>query len=455
MAKLVDASDSKSDISNNVLVRFQFWAPIQKKSIQIIILPCSLYFSTFVLLLFLTFNFNFMKHLFSKSILTGLSLFTLQAQAQVSNVIPTSYSPIQQTEQAKQIEQPRQGDLPENPASGKCYIKCITRDEFEKRIETIVVQPEYKKLKVISGSSHLVPKQVLVKEASKKLIYIPAVYETVEEIYSSSNSENLKVVPAKFKEDSKTYTISPKYSKWEYKTLKNCPSANKEGCMTACYVEYPSKEMSVPITLLDQDATVVSENVAGKGGTYTKQIVKTPARIEEVEIPAQYAIIKVTEIIKPDSIVEEIVPAVTKTVTVTELIKKGGMAVWEEVDCGIAQGGAMILPILYEYNSSKLTNESTKIIDEKLFSFMTEKPNIRIEIMSHTDARGNAAYNLSLSQKRAQSVVSYLVQKGIDKDRLVARGYGKSRLKNRCDTGVNCSEKEHQENRRTEFSVIQ
>lgn len=411
-----------------------------------------LYFPTFVLLLFFTLILIFMKHLLSKSILTGLSLFTLQAQAQVSNVIPTSYP---QTEQPKQIEQPRQSDLPESPASGKCYIKCITRDEFENRVETIVVQPEYKKLKVIPGSSHLVPKQVLVKEASKKLIYIPAVYETVEETYSSSNSENLKVVPAKFKEDAKTYTISPKYSKWEYKTLKNCPSANKEGCMTACYVEYPSKEMSVPITLLDQDATVVSENIAGKGGTYTKQIVKTPARIEEVEIPAQYATIKVTEIIKPDSVVEEIVPAVTKTVTVTELVKKGGMAVWEEVDCGIAQGGAMILPILYEYNSSKLTDESTKIIDEKLFAFMTEKPNIRIEIMSHTDARGNAAYNLSLSQKRAQSVVSYLVQKGIDKDRLVARGYGKSRLKNRCDTGVNCSEKEHQENRRTEFAVIQ
>ena len=77
-----------------------------------------------------------------------------------------------------------------------------------------------------------------------------------------------------------------------------------------------------------------------------------------------------------------------------------------------------------------------------------------VEIMSHTDSRGNDSFNQSLSQQRAQSVVNYLVANGISRSRLSARGYGETRLKNRCANGVDCSEAQHQQNRRTEFRVI-
>ena len=86
---------------------------------------------------------------------------------------------------------------------------------------------------------------------------------------------------------------------------------------------------------------------------------------------------------------------------------------------------------------------------------MKDKPNLRVEIMSHTDSRGNDDYNMSLSQQRAQSVVNYLVNKGISRDRLVAKGFGETRLKNKCSNGVSCSDDQHQENRRTEFRIIQ
>jgi len=86
---------------------------------------------------------------------------------------------------------------------------------------------------------------------------------------------------------------------------------------------------------------------------------------------------------------------------------------------------------------------------------MRDKPGLRIELMSHTDSRGDDDYNMALSQQRAQSVVNYLVNKGIARNRLVAKGYGETRLKNRCSNGVNCTEEEHQQNRRTEFRIIQ
>lgn len=85
---------------------------------------------------------------------------------------------------------------------------------------------------------------------------------------------------------------------------------------------------------------------------------------------------------------------------------------------------------------------------------MKDNPNISVEMSSHTDCRGTNEYNQDLSQKRAQSSVDFIVSKGINRSRLIARGAGETELLNRCADGVNCSEDEHAINRRTEFKVI-
>jgi outer membrane protein OmpA-like peptidoglycan-associated protein len=113
-----------------------------------------------------------------------------------------------------------------------------------------------------------------------------------------------------------------------------------------------------------------------------------------------------------------------------------------------------VIPINYELGSARLTAESRTIIDNRLLTLMRERPNISVELNAHTDSRGSASSNQSLSERRAQSVVNYLTSKGINRSRLVSRGYGESRLKNRCADGVSCSDAEHAANRRTEFRVI-
>jgi peptidoglycan-associated lipoprotein len=85
---------------------------------------------------------------------------------------------------------------------------------------------------------------------------------------------------------------------------------------------------------------------------------------------------------------------------------------------------------------------------------MQDNPNYIIELSSHTDARGSNGYNNRLSQRRAESVVRWLVSKGVERDRLVPRGYGESIATNKCVNNVPCSEREHQMNRRTEFRVL-
>ncbi|PSR03937.1 MAG: hypothetical protein BRD50_04885 [Bacteroidetes bacterium SW_11_45_7] len=109
--------------------------------------------------------------------------------------------------------------------------------------------------------------------------------------------------------------------------------------------------------------------------------------------------------------------------------------------------------VYFDLNKATLRPSSRKALDS-LYLLLLDHPGIIIELSAHTDSRGNKEYNKNLSQKRAESCVSYLRKKGIPKERLKAKGYGESQLLNKCKDGVECSEEQHQKNRRTEFKVI-
>lgn len=106
--------------------------------------------------------------------------------------------------------------------------------------------------------------------------------------------------------------------------------------------------------------------------------------------------------------------------------------------------------IYYDPNSADIKPESVAKLD-KIISAMAQNKNLKLSINSHTDAKGEDAYNMTLSEKRAQKVMEYFILQGIEKDRLKAKGFGETQIKNRCKNGVDCSEMEHQLNRRTEF----
>lgn len=113
----------------------------------------------------------------------------------------------------------------------------------------------------------------------------------------------------------------------------------------------------------------------------------------------------------------------------------------------------LVIPnIYYDYDKATLRPESKLVLDS-IMIFFKENPDLTIELGSHTDSRGSDAYNLKLSQARAQSAVDYLISKGIPTDRLLAKGYGETKMVNNCGNGAKCTEEEHQKNRRTTFRV--
>ncbi|GGI58161.1 OmpA family protein [Winogradskyella haliclonae] len=343
-------------------------------------------------------------------------------------------------------------DLPSNPTPGKCYVKCITKDTFKEVTDTYQSYPEYNTLDIVPATYKTVEERVLVKEATKKYVYVPAVYETVEVSYVKKEGRtDLKVVPATFGTSSKTYETYPSTSGWEYKILEDCPSVNKDDCVAACFVEYPAQFREVSFTTLAADASTNNIPVPEQTTTYKKRVIKTPARVDEIEIPAEYTTIKRQVVDTPAKAVPTTVASKSDSVDRTVLDQKGGISSWEEVDCELLDPN--VLPVFYELGSARLTAASKKTIDETLLPIMKDSK-VSVEIMSHTDSRGNDDFNQSLSQQRANSVVNYLVSRGISRNRLSARGFGESRLTNRCSNGVDCSEAQHQKNRRTEFRVL-
>lgn len=91
----------------------------------------------------------------------------------------------------------------------------------------------------------------------------------------------------------------------------------------------------------------------------------------------------------------------------------------------------------------------------KVFAVLEEYPTMKIDIRSHTDSRQTHAYNERLSENRAKSTAEWLISNGINRNRLTWKGYGETQLVNGCADGVDCSEAEHQMNRRSEFIIIE
>lgn len=108
--------------------------------------------------------------------------------------------------------------------------------------------------------------------------------------------------------------------------------------------------------------------------------------------------------------------------------------------------------ILYDFDKHNIRQDA-KVILDKVVKIMNDNPTIKVELGSHTDSRGSYDYNKLLSQKRANSAAKYIQKKIKDPSRITFNGYGESKLLNKCSDNVNCSELEHQENRRTEFLI--
>lgn len=111
-----------------------------------------------------------------------------------------------------------------------------------------------------------------------------------------------------------------------------------------------------------------------------------------------------------------------------------------------------IKEIYFDFDKSNIRQDAAVEL-AKILDVLEQYPTMKIDIRSHTDARGSKAYNEKLSDRRAKSTREWLISKGISADRMTAKGYGENQPVNQCVDGVKCSEEDHQLNRRSEFII--
>ncbi len=115
--------------------------------------------------------------------------------------------------------------------------------------------------------------------------------------------------------------------------------------------------------------------------------------------------------------------------------------------------GTYLIHIYYDFDQSYIREDAIEELT-RLYNLLLDNPSYVVEIGSHTDSRGSHSYNHRLSQRRAESVVRWLKDKGIPGQRMKPKGYGETINVNNCANNVPCSEEEHQWNRRTEFKIL-
>lgn len=348
-------------------------------------------------------------------------------------------------------------NYPADPEPGACYIRCPIEEISE--IEKVVVTPSYMQYKVVPAVYKTVEERVLVKEATKRFEYIPAVYrEVTDTLLVEEPVSEYSFIPVQTLDTFEVFEIEPAYSRFETRpAIDGCNSPVPGDCDVICYVVHPAVTKQIPVKKIVAKPRFVRETPQnGRYKTIKRQVIETPATVREVEIPAEYVTIQ-KRVLAQDATVDsvEVSPVMREEVFLVHDRGNNNASEgyeWRKIECSLLDFN--LLPIYYSLNSDALSAKAKAVIDDKLLKLMLKRPEIRVEINSHTDSRASDAFNLDLSNRRAKGVVDYLVSRGIKRSRLEYHGYGETQLVNHCSNGVNCTEEQHAQNRRTEFRVL-
>ncbi|WP_254423235.1 OmpA family protein [Flavobacterium sp. A45] len=201
---------------------------------------------------------------------------------------------------------------------------------------------------------------------------------------------------------------------------------------------------NVSVTLSDSNFNVIEELITDSEGKFDFGIVHCGSKNYIKAIKQSYKTIEIPQVIKEAYGETKVVIELPREV---EEVKKGD-------DIGDLFGKD--LKIYFDFDKFKIRQDA-EIELRKILDVLEQNPTMKIAIGSHTDCRQNAKYNLALSERRAKSTLEWFIANGISKSRITAKGYGESKLLNKCECDLtnksDCTEEEHQANRRSEFIV--
>ena len=202
---------------------------------------------------------------------------------------------------------------------------------------------------------------------------------------------------------------------------------------------------NVKVSLLNADGNVIAEQITDENGEYKfdlEQSKQYSIRYEKDDFKTREKTFKSSD--ENGKVYKEL-----------EVIQEGKDLIGP-VAVNVGDDLTKILslkPIYFDLDKSYIRQDA-EIELQKVIVILELYSTMKLDVRSHTDSRADDDYNLALSDRRNKATIAYLVSKGISSDRLTGKGYGETRLANKCSNGVPCNEGLHQLNRRSEFIIL-
>ena len=217
---------------------------------------------------------------------------------------------------------------------------------------------------------------------------------------------------------------------------------------------------NVTLILFDENRQNAQQVVTDQNGNYVFSKVKCGKKYFIKTSKNGYEIKEIPLAIKkengrttlPVSLEKIPLPLVAKTVMIKTVSVKS--VTMKPIAVGTDLAKVLHIPMNFFDLGKATIRKSSEPQLNKIVEVLKQYPTLTLDIRSHTDSRQSASNNMILSEKRAQSTKNWLVSKGVDGNRLTAKGYGETQLVNKCADGVKCTEQQHQQNRRSEFIIV-
>ncbi len=267
------------------------------------------------------------------SVSTLVMLASSGAYADNTSVNTISNNAIEQIQPASGKSTAPFGDFTTQAKAGECYGKvrlpAVTRTETNE----IQVEPASKRIaRIVPATYKTITEEVVVREATEKLVTIPATYKTVtQNVETRAASTRLIKIPAKYDTVSESILVSPARSVWKKGKSSPITRTNSQG-EVMCLVDIPAVYKTIQKRVLISAETTREESVPGVTKTITRRVVDQPARVENRPIPAVYKTITKRILDNPEQAVYKDIPAKFRTVR-NKYVVSPEKVTWEKILC--------------------------------------------------------------------------------------------------------------------------
>lgn len=304
-----------------------------------------------------------------------------------------------------------------------------TSDDIANKIPTQILRsPDYSVFKDFKITNADFPLLVVYNEKNELCGFSKNV-EGIADIDCGLEMVNLKVLRLKIMTEEKDKTMNP----YAFKPVVILGLSKRDTIAKLITNKYGDFNAEIPDIEQDYLITVNEKNKNINFAVLATQTGKVVGKFKSTDQGFEYKLLKVELQTLPDIAIEE---DMEMKFTVKKINTANNFDITET--------------LYYELGEKNLTSGSKLLID-KVKKVLDTYPDFKLKVVSHTDSQGDDASNLKLSVQRSETVILYLNSLGIKMDRLSAEGKGETEIRNRCVNNVDCSDKEHEYNRRTEF----